>query len=144
MARPLSLGEGERGRGINTMKKILYITLLAFLLFTACSKFLDKTPYEDSSAENISDAASAIALTNSAYKPLQRSNLYNMRLWTLDIVAGNSIVGAGGGNDGLETITLSNFNATADNPLALEIWRGCNPGILYCNTALKALPQKAE
>ena len=69
------------------MKKILYITLLAFALFTACSKFLDKTPYEDSSAENISDAASAIALTNSAYKPLQRSNLYNMRLWTLDIVA---------------------------------------------------------
>lgn len=137
---PLSLGEGERGRGINIMKKILYITLLAFPLFTACSKFLDKTPYEDSSAENISDAASAIALTNSAYKPLQRSNLYNMRLWTLDIVAGNSIVGAGGGNDGLETITLSNFNATADNPLALEIWRGCNPGILYCNTALKALP----
>ena len=122
------------------MKKILYITLLAFPLFTACSKFLDKTPYEDSSAENISDAASAIALTNSAYKPLQRSNLYNMRLWTLDIVAGNSIVGAGGGTDGLETITLSNFNATADNPLALEIWRGCNPGILYCNTALKVLP----
>ena len=68
---PLSQGEGERGRGINIMKKILYITLLAFPLFTACSKFLDKTPYEDSSAENISDAASAIALTNSAYKPLQ-------------------------------------------------------------------------
>ena len=100
------------------MKKILYITLLAFPLFTACSKFLDKTPYEDSSAENISDAASAIALTNSAYKPLQRSNLYNMRLWTLDIVAGNSIVGAGGGNDGLEP---SLFPTSTQLPITL--WR---------------------
>jgi hypothetical protein len=64
-----------------------------------------------------------------------------MRIWTLDIIAGNSEVGAGGGTDGIETITLANFVATADNASALDIWRGPNPGILYCNTVLESVPE---
>jgi hypothetical protein len=62
-------------------------------------------------------------------------------MWTLDIIAGNSEVGAGGGTDGIETVTLANFVATADNAAALDIWRGPNPGILYCNTVLENVPE---
>ncbi|PXV63027.1 putative outer membrane starch-binding protein [Dysgonomonas alginatilytica] len=123
------------------MKKILYIGLLSIsVLFVSCSDFLNKEPFEDPSAETINDEASAIALVNGAYQPLQRPKLYNMRIWTLDIVAGNSEVGAGGGTDGIETITLANFVTTTDNAAALDIWRGPNPGILYCNTVLENVP----
>ena len=123
------------------MKKIFYTGFLfTSFLFGACSDFLDKTPYEYPSAEALKDEASAIALVNGAYQPMQRPKIYNMRIWTLDIVAGNSEVGAGGGTDGIETVTLANFVATADNAGALDIWRGPNPGILYCNTVLENVP----
>ena len=123
------------------MKKILYIGLLAIsTLFVSCSDFLDKESFEDPSAEAINDEASAIALVNGAYQPLQRPKLYNMRIWSLDIVAGNSEVGAGGGTDGIETITLANFVTTTDNAAALDIWRGPKPGILYCNTVFENIP----
>ncbi len=124
------------------MKKYIYLGILAATwLFAACTDFLDKVPYEDPSAEALTDEASAVALINGAYQPLQRPKLYNMRIWTLDIIAGNSEVGAGGGTDGIETITLANFVATADNASALDIWRGPNPGILYCNTVLESVPE---
>lgn len=123
------------------MKKILYIGLFSIAtIFGSCSDFLDKTSYEDPSAEVIKDEAVAIALTNGAYQPLQRPKLYNMRMWTLDIVAGNSEVGAGGGQDGIETVQLANFITGTDNASALDIWRGPNPGILYCNTVLESVP----
>lgn len=110
------------------------------MLSVSCSDFLDKEPYEDPSAEASKDKASAIALVNGAYQPLQRPKLYNMRIWSLDIVAGNSEVGAGGGTDGIETVDLANFVTTSDNATALDIWRGPNPGVLYCNTVLENIP----
>ncbi len=124
------------------MKKIIYtgFLLLAFIM-SSCSDFLDKEPYEDPSAETIKDEASAIAMTNAAYQPMQRPKLYNMRIWALDIVAGNSEVGAGGGDDGIETIQLANFVAGPDNFAAIDLWRGPNPGILYCNTVLENVPE---
>ncbi|MDD3077652.1 MAG: RagB/SusD family nutrient uptake outer membrane protein [Paludibacter sp.] len=123
------------------MKRILYIITIFFAaLATSCSGYLDKSPYEDPGAETINDEASAIALTNAAYQPLQRPKLYNMRIWTLDIIAGNSEVGAGGGSDGIETIQLANFTADADNFATIDFWRGPNPGILYCNTVLANVP----
>lgn len=124
------------------MKKIIYIGLLITTgAFFSCSDFLDKAPFEDPSSETIKDEASAIALTNAAYQPMQRPKLYNMRIWTLDILAGNSLVGAGGGDDGIETVQLSNFVPGPDNFAALDLWRGPNPGILYCNTVLENVPK---
>ncbi|MDR1226517.1 MAG: RagB/SusD family nutrient uptake outer membrane protein, partial [Prevotellaceae bacterium] len=122
------------------MKEIIYtgFIMLASLL-VSCSDFLDKEPYEDPSAEALSDKESAMALVNGAYQPLQRPKLYNMRIWTLDIIAGNSEVGAGGGTDGIETVDIANFVTTTDNAAALDIWRGPNPGILYCNTVLESV-----
>lgn len=123
------------------MKKIFYIGFISLTaIFCSCSDFLDKSPYEDPSAETNTDEASAIAMTNAAYQPMQRPKLYNMRMWALDIVAGNSEVGAGGGTDGIETIQLANFTTGADNGAAIDIWRGPNPGILYCNTVLQSVP----
>jgi len=123
------------------MKKITYISfILLSYLFSACSDFLDKESYVDPSPETIKDEASAIAMVNAAYQPLQRPKLYNMRIWALDIIAGNSEVGAGGGQDGIETIQLANFVASPDNAAAIDIWRGPNPGILYCNTVLESVP----
>lgn len=117
--------------------KYIILTLVFFGFLSSCSDFLDKIPYEDPSAETINDEASAIAMTNAAYQPLQRPKLYNMRIWSLDIMAGNSVVGAGGGDDGLETIQLSNFITGPDNFAAIDLWRGPNPGILYCNTVIE-------
>lgn len=123
------------------MKNIFNIVLIIITFMLAgCSDFLDKMPYEDPSAETINDEASVIAMTNAAYQPMQRPKLYNMRIWTLDIVAGNSVVGAGGGDDGIETIQLSNFVTGPDNFAAIDLWRGPNPGILYCNTILDNVP----
>ena len=63
-----------------------------------------------------------------------------MRIWTLDIIAGNSNVGGNGGTDGVETIQLANFSATTDNAAALDVWRGPNPGILRCDLVIQKVP----
>ena len=43
-----------------------------------------------------------------------------MRLWTTDIMAGNSDVGAGGGTDGIETKNEANFVTQPSNPGVLN------------------------
>jgi hypothetical protein len=104
---------------------------------SSCKDFLDKHPYSevDSSGE-ISDAM-AVALTNACYTILQGSDMYNMRIWTTDIIAGNCEVGAGGGTDGLETIQVANFVTTSDNDFARYIWRSPWPGIAQSNLVIK-------
>ena len=66
---------------------------LAALLFSSCGEdFLDKEPKNTVDPEtNVTDDV-AVALANACYRTLQSSNMYNQRIWTLDIVAGNSIV----------------------------------------------------
>ncbi len=95
----------------------LKITILglAGLAMTSCSGFLDSFPsYAVDPSVSVTDSV-AIALTNGCYVPLQSSNLYNQRIWSLDIIAGNSEVGAGGGDDGIETVQCANFAADASN-----------------------------
>ena len=91
-------------------------------------------------SQGFQTVADAEAAVNAAYQPLQWAKLYNMRIWTLDIIAGNSEVGAGGGTDGEETVDLANFIADADNFAALDLWRGPSPGILRCNFVLQKVP----
>jgi len=124
------------------MRTLNIIALFGFLslLFTACEGYLDKSPLEDVSSASISTESDAIAVVNGAYQPLQWPKLYNMRVWTLDIAAGNSVTGGGGGTDGAETTDLANFVTATDNAAALDIWRGPSPGILRCNLALKTIP----
>lgn len=123
------------------MKAFIYIFMAAALLATGCKKFLDKTPLDSVNTSNFwvteTDAISAI---NGAYQPLQWPKLYNLRIWTTDIWAGNSIVGAGGGTDGIETQDIANFVTATDNAAALDIWRGPAPGILRCNLVLQNVP----
>lgn len=121
--------------------KYFFIAVL-ILLFSSCSKdFLDKAPEDSINTSNFfqteSDAISAI---NGAYQPLQWPKLYNMRMWTTDIMAGNSIVGAGGGTDGIETQDEANFVTASDNQGVLDLWRGPWPGILRCNIILDKVP----
>jgi|HigsolmetaAR201D_1030396.scaffolds.fasta_scaffold01254_4 SusD family. len=125
------------------MKKILYTTMIiAGTTFFGCNKFLDKYPLDSVNTENYwkteSDAISAI---NGAYQPLQWPKLYNMRIWTTDIWAGNSVVGAGGGTDGIETVDIANFVTTTDNAAALDVWRGPAPGILRSNLVIENVPK---
>ena len=68
--------------------------MLAVLLLASCSDFLDKSPKNTVDPETTVTDDVAIALTNACYRTLQCSNMYNQRIWTLDIVAGNSLVGA--------------------------------------------------
>lgn len=126
------------------MKKIIYAAavILMGLSATSCADFLDKTPFDRVDPQtNVNDEV-AVALANACYIPLRSSNLYNQRIWGLDIVAGNSNVGAGGGDDGIETIQAANFTTLSDNAMALYMWRSLWIGIAQCNNLLSALEQE--
>jgi starch-binding outer membrane protein, SusD/RagB family len=124
------------------MKTYKYITLILLVAcFTSCQKYLDKAPLDSVNTANFwkisEDAVSAI---NGVYQPLQWPKLYNLRIWSSDIWAGNAIVGAGGGTDGIETQDISNFVTSTDNAASLDIWRGPAPGILRANLVLENVP----
>jgi hypothetical protein len=121
-------------------KKYLLIFFIAGALFS-CKKYLDKSPLDSVNTSNFwKTSDDAISAINGAYQPLQWPKLYNLRMWSTDIWAGNSITGAGGGTDGIETQDISNFVTTTDNAAALDIWRGPAPGILRCNLVLQNVP----
>ncbi|HVK49855.1 MAG TPA: RagB/SusD family nutrient uptake outer membrane protein, partial [Pseudobacter sp.] len=124
------------------MKSLLYLPIVCTVLLAAgCSKFLDKVPLDSVNSSNYWQTEDdAISAVNGAYQPLQWPKLYNLRMWTTDIWAGNSLVGAGGGTDGIETQDIANFVTSTDNAAALDIWRGPAPGILRCNLILKNVP----
>lgn len=125
------------------MKKIFYLSIFILAVaITGCQKdFLTKAPEDSINTSNFyktkTDAINAI---NGAYQPLQWPKLYNMRMWTSDIYAGNSLVGAGGGTDGIETQEEANFITAPDNAGVLDLWRGPWPGILRCNLVLENVP----
>jgi len=123
--------------------KIYFILISATLGILSCSEdFLNKAPEDTVNTENFYlTEADAIAAVNGAYQPLQWPKLYNLRMWTTDIIAGNSIVGAAGGNDGIETQDQANFVTATDNQGVLDLWRGPWPGILRANLVLKNVPE---
>ena len=121
------------------MKK-LYMILLSALTLVSCSDdFLDREPKNTVDPETSVTDDVAVAMANACYRTLQSSNMYNQRIWTLDIVAGNSEVGAGGGTDGIETIQAANFITQSDNGMALYMWRSPWVGIGQCNILIHAL-----
>lgn len=124
------------------MKLIKYISIAVIIVFfSACSDFLNKVPEDSINTSNFFRTEDdAIGAINGAYQPLQWPKLYNMRMWTTDIMAGNSIVGAGGGTDGIETQDEANFVTSTDNQGVLDLWRGPWPGILRCNIILQKVP----
>ncbi len=120
---------------------IITLSVFALLLVSCSEDFLEKAPLDTINTENFYQSeADAIAAINGAYQPLQWPKLYNMRMWTSDIMAANSIVGAGGGDDGRETQDMANFVTTTDNPGVLDLFRGPPPGILRCNVVLQEVP----
>lgn len=126
------------------MKNIIYISLVIIgALMTSCDKeFLEKSPEDSINTANFwQSEEDAINAVNGAYQPLQWAKLYNMRMWTSDIMAGNSIVGAGGGDDGRETQDMANFVTATDNAGVLDLWRGPAPGILRANLVLQNVPE---
>lgn len=124
------------------MKILKYITLIILVIsLISCQKYLDKAPLDSINTANFfKTEADAVAAINGAYQPLQWPKLYNLRIWSTDIWAGNSVVGAGGGTDGIETQDIANFVTATDNAAALDIWRGPAPGILRANLVLKNVP----
>ncbi|MBQ0034514.1 MAG: RagB/SusD family nutrient uptake outer membrane protein [Bacteroidales bacterium] len=126
----------------NILKSSLSIAALSLAAlsstFTACD-FLDRQPFDkvDPTVE-VTDAV-ALSMANACYRTLQSSNMYNQRIWTLDIVAGNSNVGAGGGTDGLETVQAANFTTLSDNGMALYMWRSPWVGIGQCNILIQSM-----
>lgn len=124
------------------MKKIHYILLVCLLSAApACKKYLVKAPLDSVNTANFfKTQADAVSAINSAYQPLQWPKLYNLRMWATDIMAGNSVVGAGGGNDGIETVQEANFVTDPSNAGVLDLYRGPWPGILRCNLVLANVP----
>ena len=115
--------------------------LLLFSLLAGCQKYLEKVPLDSINPTNFFKTEDdAVAAINGAYQPLQWPKLYNFQIWGTDIWAGNSIVGAGGGTDGIATQDVSNFVTTSANEAALDLWRGPSPGILRCNLVLQKVP----
>ncbi|HAQ18678.1 MAG TPA: RagB/SusD family nutrient uptake outer membrane protein [Prolixibacteraceae bacterium] len=124
------------------LKKYFSIAVLASLVFACNEDFLTKSPEDSINTSNFFQTETdAITAINGAYQPLQWPKLYNMRIWTTDIMAGNSIVGAGGGTDGIETQDEANFVTASDNQGVLDLWRGPWPGILRCNIILQKVPE---
>jgi starch-binding outer membrane protein, SusD/RagB family len=125
------------------MKLNKYFTIAVTALFiTSCSSdFLVKAPEDTINTSNFFQTeADAVGAINGAYQPLQWPKLYNMRMWTTDIMAGNSITGGGGATDGIETQDEENFVTSTDNQGVLDMWRGPWPGILRCNIILQKVP----
>ncbi|HAQ19748.1 MAG TPA: RagB/SusD family nutrient uptake outer membrane protein [Prolixibacteraceae bacterium] len=123
------------------INKYISVILLTVLFFSCSEDFLVKAPMDSVNTANFWQTESdAIAAINGAYQPLQSYRLYNLRMWCSDIFAGNSIVGAAGGSDGIETQNLANFVTATDNQGVLDMWRGPWPGILRCNLVLKNVP----
>jgi hypothetical protein len=124
------------------MKVIQYICIaLIVMAFGSCKKYLDKVPLDSVNTSNFfQDSADAINAVNACYQPMQRPKLYNLRMWTSDIYAGNSVTGGGGGSDGIETIEEANFTTDASNAGVLDLYRGPYPGILYCNLVIQNVP----
>lgn len=125
------------------MKTQIYrsIMVLAFLLSACTKNFLTKAPLDSVNTANYYQTATdAVNAVNAAYQPLQRPKLYNLRIWASDIMAGNSVTGAGGGTDGIETQDESNFVTTSANAGVLDLYRGPAPGILQCNIVLQKVP----
>jgi hypothetical protein len=125
------------------MKPIYNIVFCLILIscLAGCKKYLDKVPLDTINTSNyFQTAEDAVNAVNSAYQPMLRPNLYYLRMWTSDIFAGNSVVGAGGGTDGIETVEEANFTTDPSNQGVLDLWRGPWPGILYCNLVIKNVP----
>jgi hypothetical protein len=122
--------------------KLIITFIVVATAIAGCSKsFLEKAPLDSVNTSNFYKTADdAVAAINAAYQPLQRPKLYNLRMWTTDIMAGNSEVGAGGGTDGIETKDEANFVTTTDNAGVLDLYRGPAPGILACNIVLEKVP----
>ncbi len=119
--------------------KITFLAIASAFMMSSCTDdFLEKVPPDTINTSNYPKTADElITMVNGAYQPLQWPKLYNMRMWTTDIFAGNSEVGAGGGSDGIETTQLANFVTSSDNAGVLDLWRGPWPGILSSNIVLK-------
>jgi len=124
------------------MKFLQYVLLAVVVIASgSCKKYLDKAPLDTVNTSNYFQTADdAINAVNACYQPMQRPKLYNMRMWTSDIYAGNSVTGAGGGTDGIETVEEANFTTDASNAGVLDLYRGPYPGILYCNLVIQNVP----
>lgn len=126
------------------MKTKYILLVFVALVGASCSdSFLNKAPLDTVNTENFyKTEADAIAAINAAYQPLQRPKLHNMRMWTTDIIAGNSEVGADptSATDGIETKDQARFITTTDNRGVLDLYQGPAPGILYCNLVLEKVP----
>ena len=129
------------------MKHITYIILASALLTcSSCSDFLEKYPKDSPSTTIPMSDDLAVAMTNGCYQSLQSMNLYNQRIWSMDICAGDSEAGGdpSTGTDGVETKEVANFYATPSNNLAVGLWRGGYTGIGNCNTAIQSLSANAD
>ena len=124
------------------MKRTIISTISVVVLSTVLSGCMDKLeilPNDQIITENFFEEGSPEEIesgVNSMYQRLQSSYMYNLRMWTLDIVAGEGRVGNEAGGNGLETTQLSNFTATSYNSGAKELWRGPWAGISRTNWIL--------
>ena len=123
------------------MKKYIYIfTFLGLSLCNqSCMDKLEILPNDQIITDNFFEKGTAEEIesgVNSMYQRLQSSYMYNLRMWTLDIVAGEGSVGNEAGGNGLETTQLANFITTSDNSGAKELWRGPWAGISRTNWIL--------
>ncbi|TAN16708.1 MAG: RagB/SusD family nutrient uptake outer membrane protein [Chitinophagaceae bacterium] len=124
---------------MKSFKYIFFIGMLAVL--TGCQKYLVKAPLDSINTANYwQTPQDAINGINAAYQPLQWPKLYNLRMWTSDIFAGNAVVGAGGGTDGIETVEEANFITDPSNAGVMDLYTGPWPGILRCNLVLANVP----
>ena len=90
------------------MKRTIISTISVVVLSTVLSGCMDKLeilPNDQIITENFFEEGSPEEIesgVNSMYQRLQSSYMYNLRMWTLDIVAGEGRVGNEAGGNGLD------------------------------------------
>ena len=88
------------------MKRTIISTISVVVLSTVLSGCMDKLeilPNDQIITENFFEEGSPEEIesgVNSMYQRLQSSYMYNLRMWTLDIVAGEGRVGNEAGGNG--------------------------------------------
>ncbi|UOG75411.1 RagB/SusD family nutrient uptake outer membrane protein [Hymenobacter tibetensis] len=112
-------------------------------LLAGCGKdYLEVEPRDRVTSEIFyKTQTDAIQATNAAYAELVRYGMFNYSLWGIgDVMSDNSLLGGGGGSDGIEFQQLDNYNIPATNPLTTAHWRSCYLGIGRANLVLANVP----
>jgi hypothetical protein len=123
------------------MKHIITILFIS-LLFTSCSKVLDKKPEAVFSPSNFyKTSADAVAAVSAVYSPLLSGNLYNQVMWVFQDQSTDDAEWGNGRNTANQAKNdLDKYTFTPSTVYFYALWTTCYQAINRANTAITNIP----